>query len=257
MTILLAFYRALHQALEENRAAVAARVLQVSPELRGVLKPGARKLYYFSGPGIGELGDKEVEEIIASQAEEVLKGRKPRLVHVPLREGWAEVFLEPVLPEPHLLILGGGHVGQKVATLAKEVGYRVTVIDDRPEFANRQLFPQADEVICESFASALDKIPIDPSTYIVIVTRGHRHDYDCLRRVISSPAGYIGMIGSLRKVKGIMEALAAEGVPEESLARVHAPIGLDIGAETPAEIAVSILAEIIQVYRQGEQVKSG
>ncbi|SMB99586.1 xanthine dehydrogenase accessory factor [Thermanaeromonas toyohensis ToBE] len=254
---MLAFYRALQQALEENRAAVAARILQVSPELKEVLKPGARKLYYFSGPGVGELGNKEVEGIIASQVEEVLKRRKPQWVHVPLGEGWVDVFLEPVLPEPHLLILGGGHVGQKVATLAKEVGYRVTVVDDRPEFANRQLFPQADEVICDSFASALDRISIDPSTYVVIVTRGHRHDYDCLRRVISSPAAYIGMIGSSRKVKGIMEGLAAEGVPRERLARVYAPIGLDIGAETPAEIAVSILAEIIQVYRQGKEVKSG
>lgn len=249
---MLAFYQALQQALEENCAAVAARILQVSPELREVLKPGTRKLFYLSGPGIGELGDKKVEGIIASQVEGVLKGHKPQWVHVPLDEGWVDVFLEPVLPEPHLLILGGGHVGQKVAILAKEVGYRVTVVDDRPEFANRQLFPQVDEVICESFASALDKIPIDPSTYIVIVTRGHRHDYYCLRRVISSPAAYIGMIGSSRKVKGIIEGLEAEGIPRERLARVHAPIGLDIGAETPAEIAVSILAEIIQVYRRGK-----
>lgn len=252
---MLAFFRELQEALDANRPAVAARVVRVVPEGDAQVRPGARKLYFFDGAGVGSLGDLELEAEIARRIPEIFARRQPEMLTIVLPAKEVEIFLEPVLPEPKILVLGGGHVGQKVAALAKEVGYRVTVVDDRPTFANRELLPTADEIICEDFQVALGKIKIDPATYIVIVTRGHRHDYECLRRVIDSPAAYIGMIGSRRKVKGVKDRLLSEGVTEEMLSRVYAPIGLDIGAETPAEIAVSIIAEIIRDYRRGKEKK--
>ncbi|MBE3581946.1 MAG: XdhC family protein [Thermoanaerobacteraceae bacterium] len=248
---MLSFFRELKEALDHNRPAVAAAIVRVSPGGYPAVKPGGRSLYYTNGEGCGSLGDPRLDALVAARVPEVFARRRPQLVSLTLEDNEVEVFLEPVLPEPKILILGGGHVGQKVAALAKEVGYRVTVVDDRPAFANPQLFPHADEIICRDFADALQNIQIDPATYVVIVTRGHRHDYECLRQVIGSPAAYIGMIGSRRKVQGVRARLLADGIPQEALDRVHAPIGVDIGAETPGEIGVSILAEIIRVYREG------
>lgn len=245
----LAFFQELIAALEEQRPAVAATVVGVEGDVPGMAAgdhflwmPGGR----HEGPGAPGL-----EEALDEMAPGILAGRRPRLETLEVKDGNITLFLEPVLPEPGVLVLGGGHVGQQVAAAAKLVGYRVTVVDDRPDFANKALFPKADRVICAPFTTALQEIEINPSTFIVIVTRGHRYDYECLRAVIRAPAAYIGMIGSRRRVRGVRERLLAEGVDPQLMARVHAPIGLDIGAETPAEIAISILAEIIRVYRRG------
>jgi len=245
----LAFFQQLLAALEEQQPAVAATVLQVGTGLPGVT-PGNRYLWSASGR-YGSLGMVDLDAAVAERAGEVLSGRRSRLETVELEGGSVTLFLEPVLPEPEVIVLGGGHVGQQVAAAAKLAGYRVTAIDDRPDFANPALFPAADRIICRDFATALQEVKLTPATYIVIVTRGHRYDYDCLRAAIASPAAYTGMIGSRRRIKGVKERLRADGVPETALAGVHAPIGLDIGAETPAEIAISILAEIIRVYRRG------
>ncbi|AOQ24973.1 putative xanthine dehydrogenase subunit A [Moorella thermoacetica] len=245
----LAFFQELLAALEEQRPAVAATVVKVEGEVPG-MAVGSHFLWMpdgrYEGPGAAVL-----EETLGEVAPGVLAGHRPRLETVKVKGGNITLFLEPVLPEPRILILGGGHVGQQVAAAAKLVGYRVTVVDDRPDFANKALFPAADRIICAPFTTALQEIEINPSTFIVIVTRGHRYDYECLRAVIQAPAAYIGMIGSRRRVQGVRERLLEEGVDPQALARVHAPIGLDIGAETPAEIAISILAEIIRVYRRG------
>jgi len=247
----LAFFQQLLTALAEQQPAVAATVVQAGAEtgLPGVA-PGNRCLW-STDRHYGSLGMADLDAAVAGRAGEVLAGRRPRLETVELAGGSVTVFLEPVRPEPEVIVLGGGHVGQQVAAAAKLAGYRVTVIDDRPDFASPALFPAADRIICRDFAAALQEVKINPATYIVIVTRGHRYDYACLQAVITSPAAYIGMIGSRRRIKGVKERLQAGGVPEAALARVHAPIGLDIGAETPAEIAISILAEIIRVYRRG------
>ncbi|BCV22442.1 XdhC family protein [Moorella sp. Hama-1] len=209
---------------------------------------------YETGKLAGERSEPGLEGLAGAMAEvapAVLAERRPQLTTLEIGDGRVTLFLEPVSPEPEVLILGGGHVGQQVAALAGLAGYRVTVVDDRPDFANEQLFPAAARVICAPFTAALQELKINPSTFIVIVTRGHRYDYECLRAVIQAPAAYIGMIGSRRRIQGVRERLLAEGINQEALARVHAPIGLDIGAETPAEIAISILAEIIRVYRRG------
>lgn len=161
------------------------------------------------------------------------------------------LLLEPYFPEPRLVILGGGHISQPLATFSAQVGFAVTVVDDRPSFANQARFPEARQVRCKGFPGCLRGLRLDLSTFLVIVTRGHRHDLDCLRAALPYPTAYLGMIGSKRRVSATKELLLAEGFSQQQLSRVHAPIGLSIGAVTPVEIAVSILAELIMVKNQG------
>jgi xanthine dehydrogenase accessory factor len=158
-------------------------------------------------------------------------------------------LLEPYFPEPQVIIFGAGHIGKPVAEFAKRVGFSVTVIDDRPSFANKERFPTADRVICESFDKCFDQLHIHPFTFVVIVTRGHRHDMDCLRKVLDHHTAYTGMIGSKRRIKGVIEKMRKEGFSQAALDLVHAPIGLDIGAITPDEIAFSIVSELIRFRR--------
>lgn len=161
----------------------------------------------------------------------------------------AQLILEPVFGRPQLVIFGGGHVSRYISRVASTAGFHVTVVDDRPEYANRERFPEADETLAVEFYEALNHILIKPSTYVIIVTRGHREDESILEQVITTPAKYIAMIGSTRKVLTTYEHLVLRGIPPEELKRVHAPMGLDIGATTAEEIAVSVVAEMIQVRR--------
>lgn len=159
-------------------------------------------------------------------------------------------LIEPYVPEPRLIIFGGGHIAKPLAEFGTKAGFSVTVIDDRPSFANKERFPSADKVICESFEKCFDQININAFTFVVIVTRGHRHDMDCLRQVLKYKTAYTGMIGSKRRVKGVMEQMLSEGFSREELDKVNAPIGLEIGAVTPEEIAFSIIAQVISYRRQ-------
>lgn len=160
------------------------------------------------------------------------------------------ILTESVCPPLHLYIFGGGHVGLKTAELADFWGQSVTVIDDRAEFVTAERFPYGETVVCPEYENAFGNFTIDESSCVVIVTRGHRYDNTVLRQALATKAGYIGMIGSKGKIKQGFEQLAAEGWSQEDLARVHAPIGLKIGSETPAEIAISIIAEILQNSRK-------
>lgn len=166
---------------------------------------------------------------------------------IPLTDG--QLILEPVFGRPHLLLFGGGHVSRYLSRTASMAGFRVTVVDDRPQYANPERFPEADATLVLEFYNALDRMEIKDSTYIVIVTRGHRSDEEILEQVIRTPAKYIGMIGSARKVLTTYEHLVERGVTRDELRRVHAPMGLEIGAATAEEIAVSVVAELIQVRR--------
>jgi xanthine dehydrogenase accessory factor len=162
-------------------------------------------------------------------------------------------FLEPVAQNPALLLFGGGHISTFVSPIAKTLGFHVTVCDDRNDFANRERFPEADEIFDMDYPAALENISITGASYIVIVTRGHGGDRDVLELVLKSgksPA-YVGMIGSIRKRDTIFQSLLERGIPQEMLNGVYSPIGLDIGAHTPEEIAVSIMAEIIRVKATG------
>jgi xanthine dehydrogenase accessory factor len=172
-----------------------------------------------------------------------------RLQTVPL--GKSLLLVDPVLPAETVFLLGAGHVAQPTARLAKIVGFRVCIVDDRPEFANAERFPEADDIrVVKNFDVALKGLHIDRRGYVVIVTRGHLHDRTVLMQALRTEAGYVGMIGSRRKRDHLFNSLMKEGIAENDLKRVHAPIGLDIGGESCEEIAVSIVAELVQVRSQ-------
>lgn len=165
---------------------------------------------------------------------------------------------EPVMPQERLIVLGGGHIALPVCEFGAKCGFEVHVIDDRPDFANRRRFPDAKEVLCDSFENGIRRLGVTPFDYVVVITRGHRHDADCLRVLLpgAEPA-YLGMIGSRRRTKGLLEMLKEEGYDPDRLAKICTPIGLDIGAITPAEIAVSILSEVIAYRRKPEHGAPG
>jgi xanthine dehydrogenase accessory factor len=167
--------------------------------------------------------------------------------------GTLEVFVEPVLPPAELYIFGAGHVGAALYRVARIGGFDVTVVDDREAYANRERFPEAQQVIAEELDKAMAQLMPSESTYIVVVTRGHRDDMRVLRWAVQTPARYVGMIGSKRKTITIFKELQEEGIPAQLFDRVHAPVGLDIGAVTPEEIAVSITAELIAKRRNVER----
>jgi xanthine dehydrogenase accessory factor len=150
-----------------------------------------------------------------------------------------------------LVVVGAGHVAVPIAKVGKLLDFEVVVIDDRPSFANTDRFPDADRIIVDEFTTALDQLDITPSTYVVLVTRAHTFDVHALRKIVRLPAGYIGMIGSRRRVYAVFKLLSDEGVPLDDLLRVHAPIGLDIKTETPGEIAISVGAELLKARRGG------
>ena len=162
-----------------------------------------------------------------------------------------EILLEPIQPDSTLYIFGAGHIAEALLPLGKMADFRVVVIDDRTMFANPKRFPEADEILVEPFEMVFDKLQINPHSYLVIVTRGHLYDGEVLERATKTDAGYIGMIGSKRKIAVLYKTLQDKGVKKEALDRVYAPIGLDIHSETPAEIAISIAAELIQIRVEG------
>ncbi|GBC97584.1 putative xanthine dehydrogenase subunit A [bacterium HR17] len=187
-------------------------------------------------------------------AQQVVQQREEKTLRVPLQGATAELFAEPLLPRPHLIVVGAGHIGAAVAHLGALLEFEVTVIDDRPSFANRERLPEADHILVGDIPQTVAQQPIDQDTYIVIVTRGHRHDAQVLREVVKAvdTAAYIGMIGSRRKIKLIYDELLELGLATpEQLARIHAPLGIDIGGESVWEIAVSIAAELVWV-RNGQ-----
>jgi len=169
--------------------------------------------------------------------------------------GELNLFVEAWTPPATVFLFGAGHVSRPLCRLAKMVGFRVVVIDDRAEFPTKARFPEADEWITRPFALGLDDLPLDPNAYMVIITRGHLHDHQILRQGLKEPVGYLGMIGSRRKTEIIFKALRREGFSEEKIKTIHAPIGLAINAQTPEEIAVSIVAELIQVRGAGRGKK--
>ena len=209
-----------------------------------------------------------LETVIAGEAGEISTGLKRSLTDViPVTDTHGRSFArvtaeraegtvtvrEPVLPQERLIVLGGGHIALPVCEFGARCGFTVCVVDDRPDFANSARFPEAAQVICDSFENGIRQLNITPFDYVVVITRGHRHDADCLRVLLpgAEPA-YLGMIGSRRRTKGLLEMLKEEGFDEGRLQRICTPIGLNIGAVTPGEIAVSILSEVIAYKRLPE-----
>jgi xanthine dehydrogenase accessory factor len=219
----------------------------------------SRMLVREDGSIAGTIGGGCVEAEVWAAAKEVIRGEAPRKMVFNLNNdasydnglicgGTLEVFVEPLLPQPTLYIFGGGHVSMALAQAAHAAGFAIGVIDDREAFANKDRFPLAAEVYT-TFDAALEKLHPNPASYLVIVTRGHKDDLRCLAWALRTGARYIGMIGSKRKVLSVYKALEKEGYKPEEFERVHAPVGLEIGALTPEEIAISITAELIAVRR--------
>lgn len=247
-------------ALEGGPPVVVATVVAAPEGARDLV--GAKMLVRADGSVVGSICAGAIDEAVKREAAEALSRHGVNTIYVDTegrrlsrqeaRESAAlQLMLEVHERSAELLIVGGGHVGKALAVIGEMCGFSVTVVDDRPEYANSERFPEADRVICGRFEEVLRDYPVDSNTYVVCVTRGHRHDEVSLRQVVQSPAAYVGMIGSRRRVGAVLQHLVEEGVDPAAVERVHTPIGLDIGAETPEEIAVSIMAEIIQVRRGG------
>lgn len=194
------------------------------------------------------LGILELEESLLLRMDEFTHMKKPGLINCrDMESNILRIFIEPVISDPILYIFGGGHISRNVVPIAAKVGFKTVVIDDRPDIAHPDNFPDAAEVLNYSFEGIVEKLDIMESSYMLIVTRGHAHDKTVLAQALRTNAGYIGMIGSKRKIAIIYEKLLDEGFTEKDLERVYSPVGLPIGAETPEEIAVSIVSELIKV----------
>lgn len=224
----------------------------------------AKMLIRDDGSIVGTVGGGCVEAEVWQAAREVMECEKPRTLTFNLNQnpkydtglvcgGTLDIFIEPVLPPALLYIFGAGHVALNLYRTARNSGFDVIVVDDRENYANRERFPEAKEVIAEDFEKAMARLSPAETSYIVIVTRGHRDDMRVLRWAVQTRARYVGMIGSKRKTITISRELVKEGIPERLFERVHAPVGLDIGAITPEEIAVAITAELIAARRRVER----
>jgi len=217
---------------------------------------GAKMIVYADGRTLGSVGGGAIESETIERARALLGGSEPVLLSFDLGNdvgmtcgGRMDIFLEPIARGPSALVVGGGHVGQAVAGVAKRAGFRVTVVDDRAEIVSEERFPFADRRLVGGTELLRSEIEVDGSTFVVVVTRGHRLDQEREKELLVSRPKYIGMIGSLEKVRASFDALEAQGVSRSELDWIHAPIGLDIGAQTPEEIGVAVVAEMIAVRR--------
>jgi xanthine dehydrogenase accessory factor len=246
---MLAMISAIQQALAQEQAVALATVIAAVGEWRAM--PGRQLLVREGGEPLGSLpaGETEVGEAVGaalqSSTATVIR------IHSASPATWADVFIEPLVPPPLLLIAGAGHIAVPLAALGSLMKFSVSVTDDRAAFANRERFPDARQILVGDIASILRTYPLTPRTYVVLVTRAHSHDVQGLRALLDSPAAFIGMIGSQRRVWAVLKLLHDEGVADEKLLRVRAPIGLDIGSQTPEEIALAIMSEIVLLRRTG------
>jgi xanthine dehydrogenase accessory factor len=249
-------FAAVVEALERGEA--AALVTIVSTTGSTPQRVGAKMLVFPDGRSVGTIGGGCYENDAFWKAREAIAQRRPQLVHYELSDDFAQetglicggqmdVYIEPIEPSPELYVIGAGHVGFHLARLAQEVGFRVHVVDDRGKFASAERFPGAAEIVADDIPAWLARTTMPPQSYVVIVTRGHTNDLEALRALAGRELRYLGLIGSRAKVARIYDELTAAGISSDTLKQVHAPIGLDIGAVTPQEIAVSILAELIAV----------
>jgi xanthine dehydrogenase accessory factor len=212
-----------------------------------------RRLLVSEDSVAGSLGEKVLDDRAVELARQALARQYSGLHNVEIESGTWSLYVESQHPIPELVVVGAGHIARPLCRIAAMLGFKVTVLDDRPEFADRRWFEDAAQVRVVDFDETFKATEVGPNTYVVLVTRGHKYDYDCILQLLTLNArpAYLGMIGSRRRVRAAFEALVRDGVDPERLAEVRAPIGLDIGAETPEEIALAIAAEIVGVRRGG------
>jgi xanthine dehydrogenase accessory factor len=224
----------------------------------------AKLLVREDGSMLGTIGGGCVEGEVWNVAREVIETEKPRHLHFSLGQdaaydnglicgGQLDVFVEPVIPQPTAIIFGAGHISKSLCKVAGLAGFRTVVIDDREQFANRGRFPDADEIFSDEYETIFPKLEVNETTYLIIVTRGHRDDMRVLQWAVRTPARYVAMIGSKRKVISVIKELEKEGIPPSAFERIFAPMGFEIGAVTPEEIAVSVVAEMIAMRRNPDR----
>lgn len=248
-------YEEIVRLRKEGRPSALATIVQCigsSPQ-----KEGSKMLVRDDGSIAGTMGGGCLEAEVIQSSLMAIRDGSPRTVPVGLTErhggmvcgGKVLVYIEPLIPEPTLIILGAGHVGKALSGVAKFAGFKVKVVDDRQEYANGENIPDADEVMVNDFRSVFPRLPAGRGTYIVIATRGHNHDLDALKSALRTGANYIGLMGSRRKRALLFRTLKDEGFSPEDISRVITPVGLSIGSVTPEEIAISIMAQIIERRR--------
>jgi len=251
-------YREIIRLQDEGEEAALATVTAVNGSTPR--EEGTKMLIRADGSIMGSIGGGRMELEVIKEAQEVIKRCRPKNLKYRLKEGEdlgmicggeVDVFIEPIISSPNLFIMGGGHIALALAKMGQMLGFKVTVVDDRPEYASAERFPEANKTIVSSYDTAFSKLNVGKNDYIVIVTEGHKEDADALEGALATRAKYIGMIGNKAKNESVYNRLKAKGITQAQLERVHAPVGLSINAQTPEEIAVSILAEIIKV-RRGE-----
>ena len=236
---------------EQGAAAVLATVVEAEGGAK--VEAGAKCLIRDGKVRAETIGNSKVVDAIVRESDAHLRAEKSQLVSLVVADAKLEVFFEVMPAPPKLIVVGAGHIAVPLVKLAKVLDFHVTVIDDRLLYANRERFPDADEVLVGDMAQMLKEMAITPSCYIVLITRGHAYDEPCLREIMHGQAKYIGMIGSRRRIKACFQRFRdEEKIADEAIERIYAPIGLDIATETPAEIAVSILGEVIKVRRGGK-----
>jgi xanthine dehydrogenase accessory factor len=240
-----------------RRAALATIIVQKGSTPR---KDSAKMLIFEDGEQIGTIGGGCNEAEVCREAAAVIRTEKPKIIAFDLTDedadesallcgGTMEVYIEPILPSPMLYIFGAGHVGQAVAEITCKVGFKIVAVDDRIKYANSERFPGC-EVVVGDWEAVFERLPINESSYVLITTRGHQHDLLCLRLALRTPARYIALLGSRRKTRLLLETLCKEGFKEAEFQRVYSPAGIEIGSETPEEIAVSIAAELIAIKKK-------
>src|SRR5215470_9986458 len=245
---------------QEGRKAVLATLVQIRGSVPSFNT--AQMLVRDDGSTLGSVGGGCVEADVWAAAQDVIRDEKSRVMTFDLTEesmaegglicgGKVEIFVEPILPTPKMVIFGAGHIATQVSKIAAIAGFRTTIVDNRPVYANTERFPEAEAIFSESFEQAFEQIVPNENTYVVIVTRGHQEDQNVLRWAVQTNARYVGMIGSKRKIRSIADQLETEGISRDRLERIYMPIGLDIGAVLPEEIAVAIVAEVTHVRRAG------
>jgi xanthine dehydrogenase accessory factor len=240
------------QLLKDDRPCVIATVVDARGSAPRHI--GAKMLVFGDGAISGTIGGGSLEKRVIREALDVLKRKKSVLKDYSLNKkdgfqvcgGRVKIFLDVLVPEQTLLICGGGHIGLALSCIAKLMHWRVVLLDNRRDFANDQRFPHADKIVCGAYGRSLSAFASDANTSIVILTHGHAHDEECLEAALKTKACYIGMIGSRTKSKFIFDSLKKKGISQKRLKVVRTPIGLDIGAESPEEIAVAIAAELIK-----------
>ena len=254
-------YEELVEARRSGQKCAVATIVEVAGSIPSF--QSAKMLIRQDGTMVGTIGGGCTEAEVWQAARDVIETEQPRMLQFNLGQeaaydnglicgGQLNVYVEPVLPVPNALIFGAGHISKSLSKVATLAGFATTVIDNRDSYANRERFPEASEVIAGEYEDVFGSLPRNDATYAIIVTRGHKDDMRVLRWAVEQPLRYVGMIGSKRKTLEVAKHLRKEGIALEKLARIHAPMGLDIGAVTPEEIAVAVVAEMIRRRRNSQ-----